>query len=488
MNKAKNMLLSAGLILLGSCSSLPGDFTEKGEYPPSFPDINGVTIPVNIAPLNFRLTEPSEKVIAIFEGKNNNIKINGKEKIVIPIRKWHYLLEKNSDDSLVVKVYAKQKGHWIKYLPFKIEIKKTPVDPYLVYRLIAPGYQYWSKMGIYQRNVTNFDAEPIIDNRLVPRNCMNCHSFNQNSPDQMLFHLRNPIGATMLVIDGSIAKLNTKTNETISNCVYPYWHPSGKYIAFSVNSIYQAFHSVQEKRTEVMDTRSDVVVYDIRNNKLITSKLISSENSFETFPVFSADGKTIFFCSAKKGILPDDYNTIKYSLCKIHFDASSGTFGDRVDTLVSSNLSGKSVSFPRASWDGKFLMFTLSDYGNFSIWHKDADLYLLNLKDGLINPVRSANSENTESYHSWSSDSHWFVFSSRRIDGLYTRPYIAWLNEDGEVSKPFLLPQKDPDFYDDCMQSFNIPEFIKGKVKVTGRKMLKTINSAAKNVTFELID
>ena len=488
MNKISIILLSAGLILLGSCSSLPGDFTEKGESPPAFPDINGVTVPVNIAPLNFKLTLPSEKVVALFEGKNSSLQIHGKEKIEIPVKKWHNLLENNSDDSLLVTVYAKQKGRWIKYLPFRIIIKKTPVDPYLVYRLIAPGYESWSEMGIYQRNITNFREEPIIDNRLLPGNCMNCHSFNRNDPNQMLFHLRGNIGATILVKDGKALKLNTKTEETISNCVYPYWHPSGKYIAFSVNSISQVFHSVPEKRIEVMDSKSDLVIYDIAANKLITSKLISSEDNFETFPAFSADGKTLIFCSAKKETLPDDYNRIKYSLCKISFDESSGTFGDRVDTLVSSYMTGKSVSFPRPSGDGKFLMFTMSDYGNFSIWHKEADLYLLNLKDGTVKPVSAANSDNTESYHSWSSGSHWFVFSSRRIDGLYTRPYIAWLNDNGDASKPFLLPQKDPDFYNDCLRSFNIPEFVTGKVKSNGRNMLKTIGSALKNVTFELKD
>jgi hypothetical protein len=488
MNMMWNMLVMAGLVLLGSCSSLPGDYTEKEVYPPVFPDIVGVTVPVNIAPLNFRLTEPAEKVVANFEGKANSLMIHGKEKIEIPVKKWHSLLESNSDDSLSVTVYAKQKGLWIKYLPFRIEIKKSPVDPYLVYRLIAPGYESWSEMGIYQRNVTNFDEEPIIDNRLLPGNCMNCHSFNQNNPDQMVFHLRGNISATMLVTDGTVTKLATKTPETISNCVYPYWHPSGKYIAFSVNSISQVFHSVKEKRIEVMDSKSDLVIYDIKANKLITSKLISSEDSFETFPSFTADGKTLIFCSAKKGTLPDDYDKIKYSLCKISFDASSGTFGDRVDTLVSSCKTGKSVSFPRASGDGKFLMFTLSDYGNFSIWHKEADLYILDLIDGTVKPITAVNSDNTESYHSWSSGSRWFVFSSRRIDGLYTRPYIAWLNENGEASKPFLLPQKDPDFYDDFMQSYNVPEFVKGKVKANGRNMLKTIGSEAKNVTFELKD
>lgn len=484
MYKIQYFFLSVILILLASCSSLPDDYTEKKAYPVTFPDIAGVTIPVNIAPLNFRLTEPSDKVVTVFEGRNGKIVSSGKSKIELPVRKWHELLLNNSDDSLKVTVYAKQADRWIKYLPFSINIKKEPVDPYLVYRLIAPGYEAWSEMGIYQRNITNFEEKPIIDNRLLPGNCMNCHSFNQNNPDQMTFHLRGNISATMLINDGVVTKLSTKTKETISNCVYPYWHPSGKYIAYSVNSISQVFHSVPGKRIEVVDSKSDLVVYDINANTLITSGLISMEDSFETFPCFTPDGKTLIFCSAKKHTLPDDYNKVKYSLCKISFDAVTGSFGERVDTLISSSVTGKSVSFPRPSGNGKFIMVTLSDYGNFSIWHKEADLYLFNLMDGTFKPVTSANSSNTESYHSWSSGSHWFVFSSRRTDGLYTRPYIAWLDESGESTKPFLLPQKDPDFYTNCLQSFNIPEFVTGKVNVNGRGMLKTIDSEAKNVKF----
>ena len=94
---------------------------------------------------------------------------------------------------------------------------------------------------------------------------------------------------------------------------------------------------------------------------------------------------------------------------------------------------------------------------------------MADLQTGTSRPLVEVNSDDVESYHSWSSNSRWFVFSSRRIDGLYTRPYIAYVDEDGKVGKPFLLPQKDAGFYQSFMKSFNIPEFITGKVKVRGR-------------------
>lgn len=134
--------------------------------------------------------------------------------------------------------------------------------------------------------------------------------------------------------------------------------------------------------------------------------------------------------------MPEDYKKVRYSLCSIDFDSSRGTFGNKIDTLVSASSLGKSVSFPRPSYDGKYIMYTLSDYGNFSIWHREADLWLLDLKSGESRNITEVNSPETESYHNWSSNSHWFVFSSRRDDGLYTRLYLASIDDNGNVSKP----------------------------------------------------
>ena len=154
-----------------------------------------------------------------------------------------------------------------------------------------------------------------------------------------------------------------------------------------------------------------------------------SDRAFETFPTFSPDGKTLYFCSADSLEIPAKYDKVRYSLCSVSFDENKRSFGNVVDTLYNAR-EGKSVSFPRVSPDGKYLMFTLSAYGNFSIWHKDADLYLV------------------------------------RIDGLYTRPFIAYIDKNGKAHKPFLLPQKEKDYYTFLMKSYNIPEFTTGKVKV----------------------
>lgn len=322
-------------------------------------------------------------------------------------------------------------------------------------------------MGIYQRNLSNFEETAIVENTLVPGMCVNCHSFNKTNPDKMSMHVRGKNGGTLMQLGNEMEMLDTKTDSTISACVYPYWHPSGEYIAYSVNNTRQGFHAIKEKRIEVMDNGSDIVIYHPATHRLLTSPALMSKQAFETFPAFSPDGKTLFFCSAEAQQMPQDYKKVKYSLCSISFDAQAGRLGEKVDTLVSASRIGKSVSFPRPSYDGRYVMFTLSDYGNFSIWHKEADLWLLDLKTGNYRPLKEVNSGDTESFHNWSSNSHWFVFSSRRDNGLYTYLYFACIGNDGKVTKPFMLPQKDPlTYYERLVYSYNVPDFINKPVQL----------------------
>ena len=338
-------------------------------------------------------------------------------------------------------------------------------------------------MGIFQRSLADYKETAVISNHLTNNNCINCHSFPNQDPSQMVLHMRGKGGGTYLFQSGDITKLNGKVSEKIPSLVYPSWHPSGDFIAFSTNQTRQAFHFNDKNRIEVMDYASDVFVYDVKKNEVLTFPQLFSDKAFETFPHFSPDGKTLYFCSAEAQKMPESYENIKYSLCSISFDPATRTFGNQVDTLYNGKENDKSVSFPRVSPDGKFLVFTLSDYGNFSIWHKEADLYIANLQDGTIAPLEAANSDNVESYHSWSSNSRWLVFSSRRIDGLYTHPHLIHVDEEGKAGKPFILPQKHVSFYSTYMQSFNIPEFVKGPVEYPSHKIANTTLEQGKTIS-----
>ena len=129
-------------------------------------------------------------------------------------------------------------------------------------------------------------------------------------------------------------------------------------------------------------------------------------------------------------------------------------------------------------------MYTQADYGYFSIWHKESDLYLLDLRTMKAMPLTAANSRDADSYHNWSIGSHWFVFTSRRHDGLYSHLYLSCIDDHGKATKAFLLPQKNPkEYYTSSLYSFNTPDFTSKPVELDSRKTAKDILSDKRTET-----
>ena len=470
--------------MMGCTSETVSNAKQETALPLIYPDYLGVTIPVNIAPLCFCMADETALLVdaVITDHHGNSLHSQGEESVDFDLDEWHSLLGKNQGDSLSVTVSAKYADGWHTYRPFSIYVSPDSIDYGICYRLIAPGHEVWSKMGIYERDLSSFDERALIENTQF-EGCVNCHSFNRGNPADMSLHIRGPHGATLLRKDfGPVTAYNTKTDQTLGLCVYPYWHPSGKYIAYSTNVTKQTFHSAHPNRIEVFDDASDLQVYDVDKNELILSPLLKNDSIYETFPVFSADGRSLYFCAARA--LPEDIHqldSIRYNLCRIDFDPSTGSFGSQIDIIVNAEAQQKSVSFPRPSYDGRFLCYTLSDYGQFSIWHHEADLYLLDLSTGESRSMTGANSEDTESFHNWSSSSRWMVLSSRRDDGLFTRPYFCHVDTQGRVTKAFMLPQRNPRrFYRERFLSFNVPDFITGPTRFDSHQASQAINAESR--------
>ena len=477
----KILYILLGLMGLTACTETVSDATQENILPQIYPDYTGVTIPVNIAPLCFNMADETALRIdaVVTDSHGGSLHAQGEESVDFDLDEWHGLLAQNRGDSLSVVVSAKYEDGWHTYKPFSIYVSPDSIDYGLCYRLIEPGYEVWSKMGIYERDLSSFEEQPLIENTQF-EGCVNCHSFNRADPKDMSLHIRGPHGATLLRQDyGPVTAYNTRTDHTLGLCVYPYWHPSGRYIAYSTNTTNQLFHSAGRNRVEVFDTASDLQVYDVEKNELLLSPLLKQDSVYETYPVFSADGRSLYFCAARA--LPEgshQLDSIRYSLCRIDFNPETGTFGDQIETVVDAVSQQKSVSFPRPSYDGRFLCYTLSDYGQFSIWHHEADLWLLDLATGESLPMDGANSKDTESFHNWSTNSRWLVVSSRRDDGLFTRPYFCHVDKDGNVTKAFMLPQRNPrQFYRGRFMSFNVPDFITAPTRFDSRQATQAINN-----------
>ena len=170
-------------------------------------------------------------------------------------------------------------------------------------------------------------------------------------------------------------------------------------------------------------------------------------------------------------------DSLHYNLYRVAFDAERGSYGDDIECVIDAGDS-LTICFPRPSYDGRYLVYSLANYGQFSIWHHEADLWMLDLTTGERRPMTKVNSSDTESFHNWSSNSRWMVFSSRRDDGLFTRPYFTHIDAEGHETKPFMLPQQNPRrFYRELFMSFNVPDFIRGAVQMDNVKAVELINA-----------
>ena len=436
--------------------------------PPIYPDYCDITIPENIAPLNFLLRADCEAI----EVKAGELTLNARgNEAVFDMHDWKQLMRQSADNETDVTVTALVDGRWLQYKSFKWKVVSDKVDPYLTYRLIEPDYEVWNHVQIQQRCVENYEVNALGHYEQLENRCMNCHTFANQSPQLSMMYVRGQNGGAILNQNGELSKLN------IPGSVYFGFSPSGRYITYSTQKIIPAFHSLASKRLEVYDAASNVYVADMQEHRIISSPLLSDSLKFETFPTFSPDGKYIYYCSADTVRLPQDIRQLQYRLVRIDFDESTGSIGNQVDTLFSQ----RSVCHPRISPDGRFLLFTVADYGTFPIWHPEADLLMMDLQTGNINTLAIVNSQKSDTYHAWSSNSRWFVFASKRDDGLYGKPYFCYVDKEGKAHKPFCLPQKYPAFYDNTLKSFNAPELGKGKVPFD-------VNDVAKAMKHEAID
>lgn len=478
-------------LVLAACSShpdVPASSKDAGTLPDIYPDYCNVTVPCNIAPLNFMLqTEDYDECVARITTPDGKSQTYGEgRKVIIPEGEWHDMLAASKGKDISVEVWGKKGAEWLAFRKFAISVAAEPIDEYISYRLIEPSYLLYNTMNISQRNITNFDESEVFNNKVACDNpkgqCINCHSYQNYKTDNMLFHVRVTNGGTILVNDGKVSKVDLKRENTISAGVYPSWHPTEKLIAFSTNTTRQDFHTTNPNKTEVFDLASDLILYDVQKDEV--SIVAADTTRLEVFPTWSPDGKYLYYCSTlvmDHSVIGKNvrqyYDKIKYNIYRRSFNAATKKFGDE-ELVYDAVSNSKSVSLPRVSPDGKNIIFAQGPYGCFNIWHQDADIICLPLNEGMpvatdslgisANGTLNISAMNSktcaESYPTWSSNGKWIMCASRRDDGNYSRVYIAYF--DGKKArKAFLLPQRDPEHNTLRLKSYNRPEFMVEPIK-----------------------
>lgn len=488
--KLRNIIsiFALSALIFTSCDHpvVPANAVKEDRLPQIQPDYTEVTVPCNICPLNFTVMEGATDVVAKYTYPKGVTTFGNGKKVMIEENEWKSMLKHAKGKSIKVEVFAKVNNQWKAFKPFNIYISNDSIDRYISYRVIQPSYVAYEQLSINQRDITCFEENEIYSNMSVSTEangqCINCHSYKNYKTDHMLFHMRQALGGTMIVDGGTLKKVDLKTDETISAGVYPAWHPTKNLIAFSTNKTGQSFHTKDINKIEVQDTESDLILYDVDKNEV--SSITELEDELEVFPTWSPDGKTLYYCSAKFEYHNDSiaketemikrYKEVKYSLYAVDFNPETKQFSNtRMIYNAADSTINASATLPRVSPDGRYMLFSQAAYGCFHVWHNDADIYMLDLKTMKVRKMDEINSDRSESYPTWSSNGRWIMVDTRRDDGNYTRPYIAYFDKNGKAHKPFIVPQKDPNFYTFFLRSFNRPEFMVEAVKVSPAEFAK---------------
>ncbi len=473
----------AVLLLLASCVNhpdVPSSSKEVKDLPAIFPDYCNVTVPYNIAPLNFMLPAGEfEECVARLTTPDGQQQTYGDGlKVQIPEEEWHAMLNASKGKNLKVEVWGQKNGEWQSFSPFEIRVAKEPIDEYMSYRLIEPSYVAWTVMEIAQRNLTSFEESQIFNNEITSTErekgqCINCHSYQNYKTDNMLFHVRLSNGSTVIVNDGKVSRVNLKRDYTISAGVYPSWHPTEKLVAFSTNLTRQAFHTSHPNKIEVFDLASDLILYDVTTDSV---SIISNDSTLlEVYPTWSPDGKSLYYC--KTIPLPEElrdkdirstFEKVQYNIYRRPFDVATHTFGDE-ELVYDAASQDKSATLPRISPDGHYLMFAQGRYGCFHVRHADGDIVCMPLDEQSSSDIDFSNLNSkgfADSYPTWSSNGHWIMCASRRDDSNFTRVYFSYFN-NGKTEKAFMLPQEDPEHNTYRLKCYNRPEFMVEPVRIS---------------------
>lgn len=492
----RTLLAKLGLVAVVLALALPPrpprdrDCQPVPRPPRVTPDCADVTLPPNIAPLNFRVAElGTRRVVVRLSGGGRALRVAARGAVVRwPLGAWHELLRASRGGDLTVRVDARDAaGHWTRYAPFVEHVANEPIDSHLVYRWFRPTFTTVTPLGLYQRDLTSYAQTPILRSGAIGGKCVNCHDFLNRRPDTFCFHVRGPRMAGMVVVrEGRAQLLDTRATEGQRPAGFATWQPTGEWIGFTRNKIRQYFHAAGPLARDALDADASLGLTCVVAGDTVDPAALNPPGQLPSTPCWSPDGRWLYFSSAPRLAAADPQSRVagqprqRFDLCRARFEPVGSRWGAPETVLRGADAGGLSIVQPRVSPDGRWVLVCLCDYGDFPINRLHADLALIDLRHTPARAVRLDPGPDSlrDTWHCWSGDSRWVVFTRKADNGLYGRPYLRYVDADGRAAKPFVLPQAEPDFYESCLYTYNLPELVSGPVTVGEDELAAAIDGA----------
>ncbi|HPT28421.1 MAG TPA: tetratricopeptide repeat protein [Bryobacteraceae bacterium] len=237
--------------------------------------------------------------------------------------------------------------------------------------------------------------------------------------------------------------------------------PDGRYVITATQVEYYVANFTDYRFLQVFyPTRGILAWYDRKDGQIRPLPGADDPQFVQSNAVWSPDGKYLVLVRAKaadaypKGrpmaTYANDPNEpqIRYDIYRIPFNEGRG---GTPEPLRGASQNGMSNSFPRVSPDGKWVVFVQAKNGQ--LMRPDGQLYIVPAGGGAARLMR-ANTARMNSWHSFSPNARWMVFSSKS-ESPYTQMFLTHIDEKGNDSPAILIEDSTA-----ANRAVNIPEFV----------------------------
>ncbi len=453
--------------------------------------LNQTVFPKDMAPPAFIWKDDNSKVskwkISVKSEEStiiDNLEVN--EKLWKPSREiWNTILASNPEKIFTVSISGKANG-MISRANVAFSISADPVNAPIFFRSVPLPFKFarenMKKIKWHLGDVSS-DSRPHAMLQDMPV-CANCHSFSKDGKtigmdvdaidDKGAYALSSFQKSTRFASDSIMSWSNFQKGK-FTYGLLSQLSPDGRYV---VSTLHDCEIFVDRKDLEYSQLffpfKGILVVYDRKEKRYFELPGANDSLFVQSNPCWTPDGKTILFTRAKakhynesgihNGSVAKSQDQERYkkfektyldrdSLFK--FDIYTLPFnngkGGKATPVEGASKNGLSNYFPKVSPDGKWLMFCQAE--SFMLLQKDSKLLIMPLAGGKPR-VMNCNSQNMNSWHSWSPNSKWLIYSSKMF-GPYTQLFLTHINDDGTDTPPVYLDNFSFENF-----ANNIPEFV----------------------------
>jgi Flp pilus assembly protein TadD len=363
----------------------------------------------------------------------------------------------------------------------RIRTSKDPVGDSIFYREVPLPFitavQDPSRIRWRFGSIDSQDRPPIVLEDLPV--CGNCHSFSNDGSvlgldvdygnDKGAYAIL-PVSKQMVLNDEKIITWNDyrKNDGEATFGLLSKVSPNGRYVISTVKdrAVFVATPDIWFSQL-FFPIKGILVVYDTQTGTFKPLPGADDPEYVQSNPTWSPDGKSVVFARTKayrkdvianaKSVLLDekdvpefvkDKEPFKFDLYRVPFNDGRG---GQAEPIEGASHNGKSNYFAKFSPDGKWIIFCKAE--NYMLLMPDSELFIIPAEGGEARRLR-ANTPRMNSWHSWSSNGRWLVFSSK-ANTAYTQLFLTHIDDDGQSTPAVVLERFTADD-----RAANIPEFV----------------------------